>query len=123
MRTSALPLSIISNLKGVKPQTRKRRELIETVQNEINSKKEITIDEEMIARENEVIDLNKLANIDNEIENLDLDNMDLGDGKKRRKKKHAQVEVEPEKKTDFQRKERQKKQAQKKSKSRFIVKF
>lgn len=107
----------------MKPQTRKRRELIETVQNEINSKKEITIDEEMIARENEVIDLNKLANIDNEIENLDLDNMDLGDGKKRRKKKHAQVEVEPEKKTDFQRKERQKKQAQKKSKSRFIVKF
>ena len=122
VRTSALPLSIISNQKGVKAITRKRKELMESIEHELNEKKEVKMEEEMKERENEVIDLNKIANVDNEIENLDFENIDL-EGNKRKKKKYAKVDLNIEKNNEFLKKERQKKKAQKKSKSRYIVKF
>ena len=124
VRTSALPLNIIMNEKGVKAKTRKHNELMQAVSNEINAKKEIDIDEEINARENEVIDLNKIANIDTEIEKLDFENMGLEEGRSRRKKKHVTSEVEmTDKNITFTQKEKHKKRAQKKSKSRYIVKF
>jgi hypothetical protein len=123
VRTSALPLHIMTNQKGVKPKTRKQKELMEAVNNEINAKKEVNMEEEMKGREDEVIDLNRIVNIDNEIEKLDFDTMDLEEGKPRKKKKNAKVEMEMNTNNDFIKKERQKKKAQKKSKSRYIVKF
>lgn len=124
VRTAALPLHIVTNQKGVKPKNRKQKELLEAVNNEINAKKEVNMEEEMRGREDEVIDLNKIANIDNEIDKLDFETMDLDDGKTRNKKKHAKMDTEMKiRETDFMRKEKQKKKAQKKSKSRFIVKF
>ena len=123
VRTSALPLYIIMNEKGVKAKTRKHNELMEKVNKEINAKKEVNMEEDMKTRENDVIDLNKIANVDGELENLNFDNIDL-EGGKRKKKKYANAgDVKMEKDNQFERKERQKEKRKKKSKSHFIANF